>query len=117
MRANGLDERGGTLIVKHHDRIHRTQCRKNLGTVVLAVERTIRAFKRAHGLIGVQSDNQSIAQGTCLFQVTHMTSVQQIETAVGEHQLAALLLQISTQTLNVGDAHGGVVGGHALLMA
>ena len=39
-----------------------------------------------HRRVGIQRDNQAGAQRGSLRQVGHMTAVQDVETAIGEHQ-------------------------------
>jgi hypothetical protein len=48
-------------------------------------DRPAGSFVGAHGSVGVQPDDQHVAEAARLLQVAHVAGVEEVEDAVGEH--------------------------------
>jgi hypothetical protein len=73
-----------------HNQVHTGQCGQDGGPVCFRIHRTIGAFERPHGRVGVDSDDQQVTELPGLLQVTHVTEMKDIEATVGQHERATL---------------------------
>src|SRR5690606_31074449 len=64
--------------------VHSAQSSKYSHATVNAVDRTTRPFQAADGSVVVDVDDQAITLSAGLFQISHVTGVQDVEAAVGE---------------------------------
>lgn len=78
---------------------------QNARTRLFVLNRTVGALEAAHGFVCVQAYDQYIAEVTRLFEVVYVAEVEQVETAVGEHDGAAGLPPGA-------NAGGGLRAGH-----
>jgi hypothetical protein len=72
------------LLIENGDGVHACECGENFGTLGFRSDRPIRSLDRSDGAIGVDADNQRVAERPRVLQVTDMAGVQQVEDAVGE---------------------------------
>src|SRR5690606_11972533 len=77
----------GVLLEDGH-RIHAAERRDQQSPVLGGHERPARALEPAYRIVGVDSDDERVAQGPRLVQVLDVAAVQQVEATVGEHQPA-----------------------------
>jgi len=116
VRADGTDEARGALVIEDDHRIHGAQRGEDLGAVVFVVHRARGAFERAHGGVRVHGHHHRISQSAGLIEITHMARVQQIEAAVGEHQLFTRRIHLVAQAADIFGGQGlEIGGGHAVL--
>ena len=66
--------------------VHRFQSRKDEGPISLRDNRPARALQSLHGRVGVYGHDQGIPHRPGQVEVLHVTSVEDVETTVGEHQ-------------------------------
>jgi hypothetical protein len=59
------------------------------GAICFRVNGTLGTFELAHSLISIDSDEENVPEIAGGFEVNDMAGVEQIETAVGHHQLLA----------------------------
>lgn len=102
IRTEAGDRLMRCFFVEDHDGIHAVERIENLGAFALGSDRPAAALDRTDGAIGIQPDNQYIAEGAGLPQVPEVTRMEQIEDPVREHHLAILL----TATLREGGRRG-----------
>ena len=70
---------------KIDDAVDARERRENFGALGLRRDRPARSLVGAHRSIGVDADDQRVAERPRLLQIADMAGVQQIEDAVGEH--------------------------------
>ncbi len=87
VRTNLANQRPHIGLVKDHDRVNVGECRNNLRSLLLGHERTPFAFDLAHAGIGIHRDNQFPAERLRPAQIANVPDVQQIEAAIGQHNL------------------------------
>src|SRR5262249_28669476 len=90
VRAVLVDESANVWFIEDHDCIHVCQGCNNLGTILGRHQGTSLALQLPHAGIGIHGDNQFAAQGLGSVEIAHMPNVQQVETAVGQHDLLAV---------------------------
>ena len=78
------------VFVEDHDRVDACQRAQHFGALSLGVDRPIVPFVQRPGRpVGVDGDDQRVAELARLLQIAHVARVQQIEDAVGEDDLLA----------------------------
>ena len=79
------------VFVEDHDGVHTIEGIENLGAFALGGDGPATAFNRTNRAIGIQPDDQHIAEGPCLSQIPEMTGMKEIENAVREYHRAILM--------------------------
>ena len=88
--CSAVDDLVRRVFVEDHDGVDARERREHFGALGLAIDRPIRALlERARRSIGVDGDDQRIAQAPRLAQIAHVAGMQEIEHAVGEDDLLA----------------------------
>src|SRR6266567_4388204 len=85
MGANQIDQVFRSILVEYDDMVNTAQRDKYFGAILDQQHRTPIPFEPAHTVIAVQTKNQNVTQTLCLGEVSDVTTVQQIETSVGEN--------------------------------
>ena len=98
MRPHFPQQPGGPLAVEDNHVIHAAEGGEHFGAVVLRVEGTVRTLQLTDGLVAVQTDSQSIAQGAGLAQIAHVTGMEQVEASVGEDEPLSGRIHLIAQT-------------------
>ena len=80
---------GGRVLVEDHDRVDAGERGQHFGALVLPVDRAGRSLVAADGRVGVEPDDQDVAERARGLQVADVAGMQQIEDAVGEDDPAA----------------------------
>ena len=89
----GLDRRNHRLrcvFVEDRHRVDAAQGGNDLRSLVLRVDRPRRSLVGAHRAVGVDRDDQRVAERACVDQIAHVSRMQKIEDAVGEDDAASL---------------------------
>ena len=73
------------VFVENEDVVHRRHRREHGGAIAFGDDRSRRSFQTLHASIAVHRDDQDISHRFGLFQVRHVTDVQQVEATVGQH--------------------------------
>ncbi len=100
VRAQPIEHRGRRRFVEHRDRVHKGQCGEQPGPVAVTHQRTAWPLERPDRFVGVQADDESVAQRPGLAQQADVAGVQQVEAAAGGDQPAAFRVD------PVGEAEG-----------
>lgn len=79
-------ESGGPLVREYAHTANALQGRNQSSAIVLPVYRAAFAFQLFYRLIAVQTDQQQIAKVSRRFQISRMSKMQKVETAVGDNQ-------------------------------
>jgi hypothetical protein len=66
-----------------HDCVNKLQCRNHGGTLAFRHERTPRPFELSAGRIGVEADDEQVAESPGTLKVTHVAEMQEVEAAIG----------------------------------
>jgi alkylhydroperoxidase family enzyme len=90
IRKQAGDEFLWRQIIENHDRVDAFQRSENFGTFAFRQERTPGAFQLADTGITVEANDERIPETASLLEAADVPGVQQIETAVGENDLAAV---------------------------
>src|SRR4051812_20668234 len=77
--------------MKDRDEIYGSNGCDDLRALTLRHKGATGAFLRTDLLIGVDADDQHVAEPFCAFEVAYMPDVQDVEAAVGEHDACAVL--------------------------
>jgi hypothetical protein len=77
-------------IIENHDRVDAFQSSENFGTFAFRQDWTPGAFQLADTGVAVEANNEHVPETASLLETADVTGVQQIETAVGEDDLAAV---------------------------
>jgi hypothetical protein len=76
--------------VEDEDRVDTFETGQNLGTLLLRNDRTRGSFEGANTPVAVDADDQKITKGPGGFKAADVARVKQIETAIGEDNLATV---------------------------
>jgi len=87
IRLNEPDQVLGRFFVKEDHSVNKRERSQSYRSGMFVIERAVVAFQCCHGRIGIQSDDQDIAQVGCFRQVLDMSEMQDIETAIGKDDL------------------------------
>ena len=79
------------VLVEDDDGVDAVERRENLGALALGSDRPAAAFDRPNGAIGIQPDNERVAQGAGLPQIPDVAGMQEIEDPVRERHLPTLM--------------------------
>lgn len=92
IRQNLGDQTTGIRLIEEDDIIDAGQRRKHFSALLLRHDRPVRSLVQAsHRLIGIDTDDEKIAEAPGGLQITSMADMHQIETAVGKDDTVALL--------------------------
>lgn len=83
----GLDEAddlGGSVLVEDDDRVDAVERRKHFCSFMLWRNWTARSFVTSHRRIGIQSDDEHVAEMSRVLQVADVAGMEKIEDAVGK---------------------------------
>ena len=89
-QISGDDRRERRHVVEHGDEIHRLQAGQDEGAGCQRLHGARRTLERAHAAVGVQADDQAVAQLPRGAQGREVPDVQQVEAAAGGHHHTAL---------------------------
>jgi hypothetical protein len=78
------DEFGGRVLVEERDGIDAGEAGQDVGAVVLVDDGPALALEAAHGRVGVDADDEAVAERAGGVQVRDVAAVQDVEAAVGE---------------------------------
>ena len=84
VRADGLDESSGALLVENDHGIHAPQSTEDLRAVGLVVDRAGGALELADGGIRVQSNDERIPEVAGLLEVASVAGVDEVKATAGE---------------------------------
>jgi hypothetical protein len=85
IRFDRFEESTRCLIVEDEDVIDTSQRREHPSSIVFPDDRPLRSLELSNTFIAVDGDDQYIAQLSGFFQERDMADMQEIETAVREH--------------------------------
>ena len=85
--------RRAALRVENEHAVHEPERGQQIGTVVSAVDGPSGSFERTDRFIGIEQDQQGIGGFPCRQQVFGMAPVEDVETAVGDGETAAVIPQ------------------------
>jgi hypothetical protein len=83
--ADQVDQPHRGVLLEHHDVVDRAQRRQHRRAVPGRVDRAVGPLEAPYGLVGVEPDDQDVTERARLAQVLHMTTVDDVEATVGEH--------------------------------
>ena len=89
VRLNRLDRFSRGVLVEQRDGATHSSAPMNLGALAFRRNRPSRPLVPANGSVGVQADNQRIAEQSRLLQVADVSGMQQVEDTIGEDDLLA----------------------------
>jgi hypothetical protein len=84
VRLNGVDQSERGVFSEYDDAIHACEGLENLGSLLFRIDGTALTFVRSDRSVGVEPDDQRVAQAARVLQVTDVARVQQIEHAIRE---------------------------------
>lgn len=119
VRLDQLDQLGRGVAVKPGHQADAFQCGQHGGAVLLVIDGPVLALALTLDRgIGIQPQHQAGAQGAGLRQVGDMTAMQDVETAIGEHdgtrQCRQSLCQLFRRADLVFECRCGIV--HSIIM-
>lgn len=79
---NGCEEFIGTEIVKYDHLVNHFERGQDSGSILLGIDRTIFALEFSHRSVTVYADHQDVTKLAGLLQVSHVTSVKDVEASV-----------------------------------
>lgn len=85
VRAERLHERLNRRFGKQRHNIDVLQGAQQRGSILLLIDRRI-PFELRNAVVCVEADDEQVAKGASFLQVFDVSTVQDIETAVGEHE-------------------------------
>jgi len=85
-----LEQLLGCAFAERNDPIHRAQAGQHRHSTIDSIDRPARPLQAGYGCVIVHSYNQAIAQCTCLLKISYMTSMEDIEAAIGENDFLAM---------------------------
>ena len=84
VRQKGGDQLAGSVLFKKGHGIHGGQGLDQFGPFIFGDERPAGSLYATDAGIGIQGQNQNVAEGSGLFQQTNMTRMKEIVTTVGK---------------------------------
>jgi hypothetical protein len=90
----GSDQLARSVFVEKRDGIHGRQRRCEFGALVLGDERPRGTFQALHARVGIQCQDQNVAQRSRGFQQPDVPGMQHVVAAVGEDHLFSRALPI-----------------------
>jgi hypothetical protein len=90
VRKQSRDHLARRECIENHYSIHAFERGENFGTLTLGQYGASGAFQLAHAGITIEARDQYISQRARLFEAADVPGMQQIETAVSEHNAAAI---------------------------
>ena len=85
------------VFVKHDDGVHARKRSENLSAFGLRRHRAAGALDGAYRPIGVEPNNERVAEGSGLLEIAHVARVQEVEDAVCEDHAPSLGPQSGAQ--------------------
>ena len=82
------------VLLEDDHRIHARERGENFGSLVLRRDRPQRPLDGADRSIRIDAHDERIAFAACRLEVPDVAGVQEVEHAVGEHDLVALVSQV-----------------------
>ena len=92
-------------LVEDDHTIDRLQRLEDFDPFGLWGDRASRAFVCPHGSIGIDADDERVAEGAGVLEVAHVAGMEQVEDAVGEHDLLARSLELFGEANGLVDRH------------
>jgi len=86
----------GVSSSKSVTRVDRFERECHLGAFPLRDQRTSGSFHMANAGVGIQREDEEIAEGTCLFEQADVAGMQKVVAAVGEDHAPAFVLPLRT---------------------
>lgn len=90
VRADFVDESAHVVLLENYDGVHVGQGSENFGAFVRGHQRAAVAFQLAYRFVRVGGYDEFSAELLRRVQISYVTDVEKIETAVGERDLLAL---------------------------
>ena len=97
IRAFGVDRRakyikdpGNVRFIKKNDMINATQRRDQRHAFVFGKNRPASILDRPHRFVAVDRDDEYISQGTCVFEVSQVPDMENVEATVSENDFFPL---------------------------
>jgi hypothetical protein len=87
VRQEHSDKIFGRIVFEQRYCIDYGECRKHFCPVILARNRPVRPLEPSDRCVGVQPDNQPVAEPSCGSEVTDVAGMKDIETPVREYNL------------------------------
>ena len=97
VRADGVDESGDARFSEKGDVIDAAEGGEDLGAVEFSVDGAGGAFESADRGVGVEGNDEGVAEGASMLEVADVTGVKEVEAAVGEDQATALGIHLVPQ--------------------
>lgn len=104
VRLNFRDEPGDAWFFKKDHGIDTTESSDDFSAIEFAIDGAAGALEGADGVVGVDSDDESVSERAGLLEVSDVTGMKEVETAVGEDEVLAFMLERFAQ---VADLFGG----------
>src|SRR5882757_2539440 len=96
-----------SLLLESYDQAHRFQRRENRHALLERIERSFRAFVQlASRSIGVDADHQRRAETARVIKIGDVTSMQNVEYAIGEDERAVQRRNSRGQVVSRGQLDG-----------
>ncbi len=84
----------GSGLIKYRDIIDTPETGKDLRPLLFGENRPVGTFQAPNRSVAVDSNDQDISKGLGFFQITDMSDMEKVETAVGEDDPFPLCLQV-----------------------
>ena len=101
------DDRLRRVLVEDHGGIDGRERGNHFGALVFRIDRPRRPLVRTNRSIGIDADDQRIAEGAGSVQIADVTRMEQIEDAVGEDDRLSLASKIADERLCVREREDG----------
>src|SRR3954470_6910205 len=108
VRAEPVQDRLGRVLVEDGNGVHALERLEHRRAVALRAERTVGALQSAHGGIGVQADDQAVAQAAGFCKQRHMAGVQHVEPPAGADHGATAGANVAGEFEGIGRRALGV---------
>ena len=79
-----MDECLWRILVKNYNQIDKTKCGDDRGAAYFVLDRPAGSLELACRGVGIDPDDQPVDAAASLFKRVEMTTMQEIETAIGE---------------------------------
>src|SRR5450631_705837 len=89
VRADRLEQPDRRVVLEYGHVLDAADGRDDRGAILRRADRPVRAFQLAHGLVGVDPDDQHVTEGCGLLKAFDVAAVQHVEASVGEHNPVA----------------------------